>query len=110
MSTLTSANSVLMLGVANLYNTPVQIQGYSVDDAFAVEEVEMGETLMGIDGKLSSGYTPYPVPLEVTLQANSASNDVFDAIIQAEAIAREKYQLNASILIPSISMLFTFTT
>lgn len=109
MATLTSANSVFMLGVDNLYNIPVQIQGYATDDAFSVADVDMGEAVMGIDYHLSAGFIPYPVPLEITLQADSASNSVFDAIISAEAIAREKYVLNGSILIPAISQVFTFT-
>jgi hypothetical protein len=109
MATLTSANAVLMIGVASLYNVPVQIQGFSVDDAFASEDLEMAETLMGIDGKLSGGWIPYVVPLEITLQADSTSNLIFDAIIQAEAIARDKYIINAGITIPSIGFVYAFT-
>lgn len=109
MSTLTSANATLMLAVANLFNTPIQIQGWATDDAFTVADVETGETMMGVDGKLSGGFTPYPVPLEITLQADSSSNTFFDTLIQAEAIAREKYILSGTILIPSIGFLYAFT-
>lgn len=109
MATLTSANSVLTLGVANLFNVPVQIQGFATDDAFAVAEVDTSETMMGVDGKLSAGFTPYPTPIEITLQADSASNSFFDAVINAERVAREKYVLNGSILIPSLGLLFALT-
>jgi len=109
MSTLTSANSVLTLGVANLYNVPVQIEGFATDDAFTIEEVEGAETMMGVDGHLSAGYVPYEIPLEITLQADSASNTFFDAIIQAEAIAREKYEMNGSIVIPALGFVYSFT-
>ena len=110
MATLTSANSTLMLGVQNLFNTPIQIQGFATDDAFAAQEVDTAETMMGVDGKLSAGFTPYPTTLEITLQADSASNVFFDAIINAERIAREKYVLNGSILITSLGLLFSMTT
>lgn len=110
MATLTSANSTLMLGVANLFNAPIQIQGFATDDAFAATDVDTAETMMGVDGKLSAGFTPYPTVIEISLQADSASNSFFDAIISAESIAREKYQLNGSIEIPSLGLIFALTT
>ncbi|MGZ8442539.1 MAG: phage tail fiber protein [Candidatus Binatia bacterium] len=109
MATLTTANSVFMLGVASLYNVPVKIEGFTTDDSFAVEDVTNAEVMMGLDGKMSAGYTPYPTVLPVTLQADSASNLIFDTLLQAEKLAREKYELNGTILIPSINRIFTFT-
>ncbi len=109
MSTLTSANSVLTLGVANLFNVPVKIEGYAADDAFTATDVETGETLMGVDGNLSGGFTPYPVPIEITLQSDSASILFFETLIDAEAIAREKYIINGSILIPSVGFIYALT-
>lgn len=110
MATLTTANSVLTLKVPNLFDIPVLIQGYATDDAFATEEVESAQNEMGVDGNLSSGYTPYPVPLTIHLQANSASNNIFDAWIAAEASAREKYAADATILIQGTGGLYTFST
>lgn len=109
MSTLTSANSVLMIGIANLYNVPVQIQGFSTDDAFATGDVDTAEVMMGVDGRLSAGFTPYTVSLDINLQADSISNLIFDSWIQAEAVSREKYVANASILIPGTGFLYVFT-
>lgn len=109
MATLTSSNSTLAIGVEKLFNIPVTIEGYSVDDAFAVEEAETSEVLMGVDGKLSGGYTPYPVVFSVNLQADSKSNLFFDTLIQTSAIKREAYILNATILIPSIGFIYALT-
>lgn len=109
MATLTTANSVLMLKVANLFPTPVEIQGYATDDAFASDEVESAETMMGVDGHLSAGYTPYMVPLVINLQADSVSNNFFDAWIAAEATAREKYVADGTILLQGTGALYTFT-
>ena len=108
MSTLTTANSILLLTVAGLYPTPLPIQGYATDDAFATEEVENAETMMGVDGNLSAGFTPYPVPLHINLQADSLSMDIFDAWIGAEQIARDKYVAGATILIQGTGSLYTF--
>jgi hypothetical protein len=98
-----------MIGIANLFNVPVQIQGYSADDAFTAGDVDTAETLMGVDGKLSAGFTPYPISLDINLQADSISNLIFDAWIQAEAVTREKYIANATILLPGTGLLYAFT-
>lgn len=110
MATITSANSVLMLGVAGLFNTPIQIQGFSADDAFSLEDVDMAETMIGVDGKMSAGWIPIIKPLEITLQADSPSNDFFDTLITAENVAREKYKLNGTILLKGTGRLYALTT
>lgn len=110
MSTITSANSILMLGIANLFNIPVQIEGFAADDAFAIDDVDMAETMMGVDGKLSAGWVPAIKSLEITLQADSASNDFFDAWIAAEEVAREKYKANGTILLQGTGRLYALTT
>lgn len=109
MSTITSANSVLMLGINRLFNIPIQIQGFATDDAFTLEDVDMAETMMGVDGKLSGGWIPVVKSLEITLQADSASNDFFDAWIAAESTAREKYTANGSILLQGTGKLYVLT-
>ena len=110
MATITSANSVLMLGVANLFNIPVQIEGFAADDAFTIEDVDMAETMMGVDGKLSAGWIPMPKSMEITLQADSPSNSFFDALIAAETVAREKFQVNGTILLQGTGKLYALTT
>ena len=109
MATLTTSNSVLLLSITGLFPVPVPIQGFATDDAFASEEVQNGETMMGVDGKLSAGFTPYAVPLIINLQADSLSNDIFDAWIGAELRSRDKYKANASVLIQGTGELFTFS-
>ena len=109
MSTLTSANSIFTLGCIPLYPVPVRIQGFMTDDMFTAEAVDMGEVVMGADGHMSAGYTPYKVPLEFTLMATSASNIIMDLIMDYQDMQQELMELNASIMIPSISMSYVFT-
>jgi hypothetical protein len=109
MATLTTANSVFMLGASGLYNVPVKIEGYTADDSFMAEDITNAEVMMGLDGKMSAGYTPYPTVLTVTLQADSSSNLIFDTLLQAEKLAREKYELNGTILLPAVNRIFSFT-
>lgn len=99
--TLTSANSTFILTVPGLLSG-VHVQGYSTDEMFAFDAVPQGETVMGVDGKLSSGYTPQPRRMTLTLQADSKSNDTFDFWARSEAVARERYPADAVITAPSI--------
>lgn len=100
---ITSANSVFMLAVPDLFPVPVKLQGYSADDAFMADAVVVAETLMGVDGKLSAGYVPNPTVITVTLQADSPSIALFEAVVQAMQAARDTYALSATIAIPGVS-------
>lgn len=91
MATLTTANSALALAFLPIYPIAQNIQGYATDDAFAADDVEPAEVMMGVDGKLSAGYTPYPTKLNITLQADSESNDIFDNVLLAQKAAKEVF-------------------
>jgi hypothetical protein len=109
MATLTSANSALSLQIAGLYPVPQSLAGFATDDAFAVDDVAPVESVMGVDGKISFGYTPYPTKLHITLQADSASNDIFDNWISAMQASREVYIANAAISIPGTGKKYILT-
>lgn len=108
MVDITSANSTLVITIDGLY-TSVPISGYSVDDAFSTEDVKPVETMMGVDGKLSGGYTPYPTILSITLQADSASNAIFDAAITYQEAKKTALKWSAVLAIPGTGMSYTLT-
>lgn len=99
--TITSANSIFTLTIPGLFQAPVQLMGYSTDRAFATDAVQMAEAQMGVDGRLSAGYTPSPIVQTVTLQADSPSRDIFSTLITAMDTAREVYWLNGTISLPA---------
>lgn len=109
MATLTNANSVIMLAVAGIFPTPQQLQGYATDDMFTAADVAPAEVVMGVDGKLSGGYTPYPVALEITLQADSPSMVVFDTWEAFQRTAREVFVAEASVKLPGTSQKWALT-
>lgn len=109
MATLTSANSALALAVANLFAAPQVIRGYSTDDSFAADDVSPAQTEMGVDGRLSGGYTPVPSALSIVLQADSPSNDFFDTVVAAMQAAREVYIFNGSIFLPATNNKYALT-
>lgn len=75
---ITSANAVFTLSIPGVLGADVIIQGFAVDDMFASEVAESSEARMGADGRLSAGFTPYPVKMPVRLQPDSDSVDVFE--------------------------------
>ena len=100
--TITSANSVFTLVVPDVFPVPQNLQGYAVDDAFDTESVELSEALMGVDGRMSAGYTPYITPMTVHLMADSPSIDLFDAWRGAETAAQEVFFAQATIALTSV--------
>lgn len=107
--TLTSANAVIMLSVSGLFNAPVRIQGFSADDITDMDTVKPTETSMGLDGRLSAGYAPVATPQNITLQADSLSNDFFEQWVTAEKSARTKYVATGLILVPAVEKKVTMT-
>lgn len=106
-TTVTSANSVFTLTATSLFPVPQQLQGYSADRAFTAEAITLGEVNMGVDGRMTAGFTPNPVVMSITLQADSPSRSIFMAIIEGTKTAREIFWLSAEIALPSTGEKFT---
>lgn len=109
MSTITSANSTAVLTATDIFPAPQALQGYAADDAFTTDAIDLAEAIMGVDGKLSAGYTPNPTKITFALQADSPSISVFDAIISATKASREVIFLDLSIGLPATGTNYTFT-
>ena len=109
MSSITSANAVLMLGVSSLFSTPQQIQGFSTDDIFSVDPLESAETMMGVDGFLSAGFVYVPVKQGITLMADSPSNNVFDQWWAAQQQISDLYFANGSITLTALGKKYAMT-
>ena len=107
MATITSANSQLTLSVGGLYDSPVSIQGYAVDDAFESEAVQQSETLMGVDGVLSGGKVWIPYKMTIHLQADSPSVEIFDAWRATQDAVVDVFTANGTIILPSTGMVYS---
>lgn len=109
MATITSVNSTFTLVIKNLYPTPLTLQGYSVDDAFAGEDIDTAQVQMGVDGFLAAGYVPVEKRVTIMLQANSPSMDIFDNWQAAQTTIRELYEASGTIAMPSLGSVYAFT-
>lgn len=102
MGDISAANAVVMLTIPTLNPVPFQIQGFGPDDVFSLDDIELVETSMGVDGTLSGGFVWKEQPLSVTLQADSPSNAYFDIWMQSQMAALRSYPANGVISLPSI--------
>ena len=100
-TTITSANSVFTISVAGLFNTPQQLSGYSAEKAWSTDQLDLAEIQMGVDGRMTAGFTPMPVPQTISLQADSPSKALFLAIASAMQSARDIYYISGVISLPA---------
>ncbi|MDE2434738.1 MAG: hypothetical protein KGM49_00625 [Sphingomonadales bacterium] len=107
--TLTSADCILLLAVNPIFPVAQRIQGFSADDVFDTEPVQTGETSMGVDGRLSAGYTPVPVPMNISLQADSLSNDFFEFWADYERGTGQKLVATGTVLLPATKRQYAMT-
>lgn len=108
-TTITSANSVFTIVIPGLFPVPIQLQGYSSDRAFTTEAIDLAEVQMGVDGRLTAGYTPMPVKQTITLQADSPSRDIFTQLVQTIKTQREQFYISAAIALPATGESFVMT-
>jgi hypothetical protein len=107
MSTLTSANSVLAIGVTGLYDVAQILQGFSEGDAYSIDTVDVAETMLGVDGILSAGWIPQRKVMNVTLQADSSSINFFESWYAAQEAAREVFTAFGNINQSSVDRNYT---
>lgn len=107
MASITSASAVFMLGIGTVFPVPQQIQGFATDDAFSTEAVDVAETKMGVDGRLSAGFVFMPIKQSITLQADSPSIVMFDAWYAAQKALQDIIFATAVIRIPAVSRSYT---
>lgn len=109
MKSLTSANAVLMLSITGLFPIPQQLQGFATDDVTDLADIAPAEGQMGVDGKLSAGFVHVPIVQGIMLQADSDSNDLFDAWFAAQNAAGEVYFANGILRLASVQRSFVLT-
>lgn len=112
MTDITSANSVLTISprTAGLIGSggAFSVEGYASDDAFQADSVDIAEAMMGVDGLMSVGYTPYITKQTITLQADSPSIVLFETITSAQAALRQPMILDAVLALPSVQKSYIF--
>lgn len=57
-SNITSANATAVMIINDLFPVGFAVEGFATDQAINQDEETLAVTRMGVDGKLSAGYTP----------------------------------------------------
>lgn len=108
---ITSANSVFMIAVPDLFPVPVKLQGYSADDAFMADAVVVAETLMGViaaNCRQVMCQTQHPSPSHCRPTARPSL--CLRRFVQAMQAAKgDTYAVRATIAVPGISRAFACT-
>lgn len=98
--TITSADATFVVSSVDFALAATILEGYAADAAFATDNADTAETSLGVDGKLSAGWVPRSYNQTVTLQPDSPSRQVFDALVAAQDAARTVFRLNGVINLP----------
>jgi hypothetical protein len=107
MNTITAANAIYTLSISDLFPAPFQLQGFSTDDIFTTQPLQSAEVLMGVDGFLSGGFVFNPFVQTIALQADSASNTLFEQWQQGQQLAREVYVASGIIILTAVRRKWT---
>lgn len=107
--TITSANSVIMLGVNTIFSVAQQLQGYAAEDIFDTDDVDLAEVVLGLDGKQSSGWVPFNVKWRFTLMPNSDSLLMMDTWITAQNVLKDVYTAFGVVMLPGPKKKFTLS-
>lgn len=99
MASITAATAVYTLSIPGLFGYPQSLQGFAADDMFSTDALASAETLMGADGVLSGGFVYVEVKQNIRLQADSASNALFDQWWNAQQQIQDTYTANGVVWI-----------
>jgi hypothetical protein len=108
-NTITSANAAFTLSIAGVFNTPVTLEGWGVDEAFDTELAEIAVVQVGVDGEGVGGFIPVEFPQTLTFLASSISPPMFDAWkAQQDAIGDIVYA-SGQIALPALGTKWTLS-
>lgn len=76
---ITSLNAVFLISVPGLLPVVQQLQDWAVDDIYDVDDIDLTDTAMSVDGILTGGLVLSAMPMNVAQMADSPSISFFEA-------------------------------
>ena len=101
-NTITSANAIVQVRCAGIFDTWVNAEGAQSDAFLSFGDVTTAQTEIGIDGKLSFGWIPHKTTGTISLMANSPSIKVFETIYNDFLNNREVRLVELRVTYPSV--------
>lgn len=105
--TITSADVVVNMTVTNLYTSGFQMQGFTADNIFDAESLEIAETVIGIDGKLSAGAVLAPLDQTWHIMPDSPCYTKIQTWITTSRTSIAVFRCNATIVFPTHGKKYT---
>ena len=107
---ITSANAVVMLTLPGVFDQPFQLQQFSAEDIFGVEEIEAAEVQMGVDGNLTGGFVNVPTPQSFYLMADSPANFFFDQWYAQQKAQQDTFIASGTVALKSVGTKYKMVT
>lgn len=109
MASITAANAIIMITIPGLFPVPQRIFGFAADNVYDTPEQETSETAMGVDGKQSAGFVYTPTEQNISLQADSPSNFIFEQWVAAMSRQVDVFEANGETTLRSVNRKYVMT-
>ena len=106
MASITSLNAKITFSIPDIFASGQLLQGFAADDIYDYDNLEVAETLMGVDGFLSAGLVKQAVVQNIALQADSPSCNIFDQLVAAQKSANDVIFCTCIVSLPSLKLQF----
>lgn len=111
LGNITSANASLVLTVLNLFPAGIRLEMFSVDGGISMEELQLADTRMSLDGHMLAGYIPTPKTVQIGLEPASPSYEALCQLFRATERRRGFYECNLALTLPDLNAgkIYTWT-
>ena len=109
MGNITSANASLVLTVDTIFPTGIILQQFATDQSLSMDEIQITETRMGVDGNMAAGVTLEEIPITIMLEASSPCHIYLSTIWSTMRSTKIPYTCRLVATVPSIKQIYTWT-
>lgn len=105
---ITSANASIWVVILEKYPAGFALDHFATDTALSMDSVVQAEVRMGVDGKMSAGFTPTTKVVTINLEPGSQAATFFDLTFQAQQTFKTLYNINMVCTIPDINRVYVW--
>ena len=108
---ITSADAIAAIQIPGVYDTPVVLSGWAIDDMFDLDAVPTVEMVKGIDGLVAMGFIqPHAQKMPIHFQANSPSLRIFDDWDRAQKAVIDALPASMTVVFPGNGIEISFSS
>ena len=103
LGSITSANSSAILSVNTVFPAGIALQMFSIDTGINMEEVQIADTRMSVDGHMVAGYIPSIKTVQIGLEPASPSYEALCQLYRLTENKRGFYECGLVLTIPDLN-------